>query len=65
MSNAQPADEQFGTEHDDLELVSVVVQYDDGPDRCTIYHPDSTGLDRMSTWISADLSSFVDLSEAR
>src|SRR6056297_2956208 len=43
------------------ELVSVVVEYDERPDQCTIYHPDSNGIERMSNWISADTGCFIDL----
>ena len=45
----------------DVELSLTVVRYADGPDRCTIYPPEATGDARMSTWLSADYGSFVDL----
>jgi hypothetical protein len=47
------------------ELVSTVVEDDDAPDRCTIYHPDSSGVDRMSRWITAETDLVVDLYSAR
>jgi len=42
-----------------------VVTYSDGPDRCTIYPPDATGVVRMSTWLTADRDAFVDLATVR
>ena len=44
----------------DLQL--DVVTYDDGPDRGTIHPPDLTGIERMETWMSVDLSVVADLS---
>jgi hypothetical protein len=44
----------------DVELRSTVVHYSDGPDRCTIYPPEASGVARLSTWLSADQSAFVD-----
>jgi hypothetical protein len=46
-------------------LVSVVVEYDDRPDKCTIYPPDTSGIERMSNWITADRDLFVDLGALR
>jgi len=57
--------EQIGAGVGDYELVSVVVEYDERPDQCTIYHPDSNGIERMSNWISADTGCFIDLYSAR
>jgi len=53
-----------GTERElrpDPELVSVVVEHENRADRCTFYHPDATGVDRMSNWITADVETVVDL----
>lgn len=47
------------------ELRLAVVKYDDSPDRGTIHPPDLTGLKRMETWISVDMSVVVDLSAWR
>lgn len=44
----------------DLQL--AIVTYDDSPDRGTIHPPDLTGIERMETWISVDLSVIEDLS---
>lgn len=44
----------------DLQL--AIVTYDDSPDRGTIHPPDLTGIERMETWISVDLSVVADLS---
>ena len=49
----------------DYELHSVVVQYDDRPDRCTVYPRRDRCLDRMAAWLSADLEAFVGLEEMR
>lgn len=49
----------------DPELVSVVVEDDDAPDRCTIYHPESSGVDRMSQWITTETDLLVDLYRVR
>ncbi|MBV0924670.1 hypothetical protein KTS45_10720 [Halomicroarcula limicola] len=49
----------------DVELSMTVVQYSDGPDRCTVYPPGLSGVARMSTWLSADRSVFVELDAMR
>lgn len=49
----------------DLELHSVVVTYEDGPDRCTVYPRRDRCLERVEAWISADLDAFVGLREMR
>lgn len=49
----------------DPELVSVVVEHDDRPDQCTIYNPDTSGVDRMSSWITAERETLVDLYSVR
>jgi hypothetical protein len=46
-------------------LSLAVVQYADSPDRCTIYPPDATGDERLSTWLSANRDAFVDLDTMR
>ncbi|WP_245180724.1 DUF7511 domain-containing protein [Haloarcula amylovorans] len=54
-------DTRTSPERADVELSMTVVQYTDGPDRCTVYPPGLSGVARMSTWLSADRSAFVDL----
>jgi len=49
------------TDRPAVELSLTVVRYTDGPDRGTIYPPESGGDARMSTWLSADRAAFVDL----
>jgi len=49
----------------DVELALTVVRYADSPDRCTVYPPGADGDARMSTWLSADRSAFVELDTAR
>lgn len=44
------------------ELRLAVVEYDEGPDRGTIHPPELTGIKRMETWLSANMSAIVDLS---
>jgi len=61
MKETISSGEQLGTGAENYELVSVVVEYDERPDQCTIYHPDSNAIERMSSWISADTECFVDL----
>ncbi|WP_162991390.1 DUF7511 domain-containing protein [Halostella salina] len=47
------------------ELHAVTVANDGEPDECTLYPRGSTGLDRMSTWITAEGGAFVDLDSVR
>ena len=49
----------------DVELSLTVVRYTDGPDRCTVYPPETSGDARMSTWLSADRDVFVDITAMR
>ncbi|WP_246279844.1 DUF7511 domain-containing protein [Natronomonas salina] len=44
-----------------MHLRATVVEYEDGPDECTIYPNGVSGAERMTTWISAKEGSFVDL----
>lgn len=50
---------------DSRDLHAEIVEYPDSPDRVTVYPPGLTGVDRMSTWLSADRSLLVDLDERR
>ncbi|MFB6073730.1 MAG: hypothetical protein ABEJ89_01815 [Haloarculaceae archaeon] len=52
-----------GTDAPRLQL--ALVEYADGPDRCTVYPPDATGLDRAATWISVDRTCVRSLNEWR
>lgn len=47
------------------ELRLAVVEYDEETDRGTIHPPALTGIDRMETWLSANMSAFVELSAWR
>jgi len=47
------------------ELHAVVVENDGGPDECTLYPRGSSGLDRMSRWITVDADAVVDLDAVR
>lgn len=46
-------------------LESIVVRYDDRPDRCTIAPLECSEADRVTTWLSADVRAFVDLADMR
>ncbi|PSQ21778.1 hypothetical protein BRD06_10780 [Halobacteriales archaeon QS_9_67_15] len=46
-----------------LEL--ALVRYDERPDRCTVCPAASTGVERMSTWISVDRSLVVSAASMR
>jgi hypothetical protein len=49
----------------DYALHSVVVTYEDGADRCTLYPRRQSCRERMSSWLSADFDAFVGLEEMR
>lgn len=48
-----------------IRLRTRTVEYDGRPDRCTVYPADATGVERMSTWLSADADVFVSLAASR
>jgi hypothetical protein len=50
---------------DDAGLHSVVVTYESGPDRRTIYPADAEKHERLTQWLSADDDLFVDLDTAQ
>jgi len=60
-----PEDGRERLPNDDVVFCAVVEEYDDRPDQCTIYPRGSSGVDRMSTWISAREGSFLALEDAR
>jgi len=43
----------------------AVVRRDDAPDRATVHPAGTTGIERMETWLSVDLSAVTDLSAWR
>lgn len=43
------------------QLRATVVEYEDAPDECTIFPRGVSGVERMTTWISAEEGSYVDL----
>jgi len=47
------------------ELRLEIVKFDERVNRGTIHPPGLTGLERMETWLSANLSAFVELSAWR
>jgi hypothetical protein len=52
-------------DHPSIELCSVLVEYDEMPDRRTVYPDGLGGVERMSTWLTADATAFVDLGANR
>lgn len=49
----------------EFDLHSVVVSYEDMPDRCTMYPRRKSCRERLESWLTADHSAFVDLADAR
>lgn len=47
------------------DLAAAVVEYDDGPDECTIYPADASADALVTEWLTAEEGSFVDLDETR
>ncbi|WP_135821500.1 DUF7511 domain-containing protein [Halostella litorea] len=47
------------------ELHAVTVENDGRPDECTLYPRGSTGIDRMSRWITVEADAVVDLDAVR
>ena len=54
-----------GRDEQPRRLESTVVRFDGRADRRTIYPPGLERVPRMSTWLSADDDSFVDLAAVR
>ncbi|QCC48198.1 DUF7511 domain-containing protein [Halobellus limi] len=48
-----------------FELRSVVVRYEERPDRCTIYPRRESCCERIEAWLSADADAFVALDDMR
>jgi Fe-S-cluster containining protein len=48
-----------------FELRSVVVRYEERPDRCTIYPRRESCCEQIEAWLSADADAFVALDEMR
>ncbi|QLK26870.1 hypothetical protein HYG81_04465 [Natrinema zhouii] len=44
-------------------LESIVVRYEDRPDRCTIAPRECSEIDQLTTWLSADVGAFVELAD--
>jgi hypothetical protein len=51
------------TRYPEIELRSVVVRYEERPDRCTIYPRRDRCCEQVDAWLSADADSFVPLDE--
>lgn len=48
-----------------FDLHGVVVAYEDGPDRCTIYPRYMGPTERLCSWITADADAFLELEAMR
>jgi len=46
-------------------LVTVIVEYPTGTDRCTIYPAGSTATERLTRWLSADWGAVESLERRR
>ncbi|WP_227375206.1 DUF7511 domain-containing protein [Haladaptatus halobius] len=64
-SFADSAEPKSSATASQFELSAVVVEYDDRPNRCTIFPTDATRHQRMVRWITADADVFVSLDERR
>jgi hypothetical protein len=42
-----------------------IVEHPSGTDRCTLYPPGTSGVSRMSTWLSVDADCLLELEERR
>lgn len=47
-----------------FDLHSIVVNYEDGADRCTVYPSRDRCVERTTEWLSADADAFVDLADS-
>lgn len=63
--NAAAFDTASTADYSFVALRSVVVNYEDRPDRRTVYPSGLSSVERMSTWLTADATAFVDLGDAR
>lgn len=61
---AVPETPDWVAEHRRPELASAVVEFDRGPDRCTIYPAGAPESELVTNWITATGDSFVDLADA-
>jgi len=55
-----PADEERS-----VSIESEIVPARDGTDECTLFPADASGIELMTTWITAGENSFVSLDEMR
>jgi hypothetical protein len=69
MADSEPGpgerDGREGASDRPFALHGVVVGYEGVADRCTIYPRGRHCIDRTTEWLSADVSAFVDLADAR
>lgn len=55
------ATDHHGVRGATMRLCSTVVEYEDAPNECTIYPRGVSGMERMTTWMSAKEGAYVDL----
>lgn len=55
-----PATDNHGLRGATMRLRASIVDYEDGPDECTIYPLGVSEGERMTTWLSAKEGSYVD-----
>lgn len=53
------------SDHPAADLRTIVVEYPDRPDQCTICPRTITSQQLLTTWITADRSALIDLGDAR
>lgn len=54
-----------GSDHPAVDLRTIVVEYPDRPDQCTICPRNITRQQLLTTWITANRSALIDLGDAR
>ena len=57
--------EHQGVDGPATKLRATVVEYEEAPNECTIHPRGVSGMDRMTTWISAEEGAYVDLESFR
>ena len=58
-------DRDTGSERRRFGLRSVVVRYEQRPDRCTVYPARESCCEHIDAWLSADADAFVSLDAMR
>ena len=64
-AGATPDDRDDAVAAPDVALDTVVVRYETGPDRRTVYPADADDFERLTRWFTANDDAFVRLDESR